>query len=137
MNTGGAPEALGPYSQAIVSGGWIFASGQIPLDPDTGRVTEGGVGRETDRVLKNLAAVLEHAGGGLDTVLKTTVYLVDMESFSDMNEVYARHFGAHRPARATVQVSALPKGVRVEIDAVARVRTRDAPEGTVPNRPPR
>ncbi len=121
VHTAHAPEALGPYSQAIVSGGWIFASGQIPIDPRTGLLVEGPVRDQTDRVMRNLAAVLAAAGGGLRTVVKTTVYLSDMAFFADMNTVYARHFGDHRPARATVAVGGLPKGVDVEIEVVARV----------------
>lgn len=121
VHTDHAPEALGPYSQAIVSGGWIFASGQIPVDPRTGLLVEGEVQDQTDRVMRNLAAVLAAAGGGLRTVVKTTVYLSDMAFFADMNTVYARHFGDHRPARATVAVGGLPKGVDVEIEVVARV----------------
>jgi len=121
VHTDDAPEALGPYSQAIVTGGWIFASGQIPIDPETDSLVQGGVQDQTDRVLSNLAAVLAAAGGSLRTVVKTTVYLSDMALFADMNAVYARHFGDHRPARATVGVVGLPKGVDVEIDVVARV----------------
>lgn len=120
-NTDQAPEALGPYSQAIVTDGWIFASGQIPIDPETGSLVEGDVGEQTHRVLRNLEAVLRAAGGSLETVVKTTVYLSDMAHFADMNGVYSRHFGDHRPARATVAVAGLPKGVDVEIEAVARV----------------
>ena len=119
VHTDAAPEAIGPYSQAVVAGGLVFASGQIPLDPDTGELIAGSVGEQTDRVLLNLAAVLEEAGASLHTVVKTTVYLADMESFTAMNEVYARHFGEHRPARATVEAGGLPKNVSVEIDAIA------------------
>ena len=122
VHTAHAPEAIGPYSQAVVTGGWIFASGQIPVDPETGSPVKGGVRRQTDRVLGNLAAVLSAAGGSLRTVVKTTVYLSDMDLFADMNSVYAEHFGDHRPARATVGVAGLPKGVDVEIEVVARVR---------------
>lgn len=121
VHTDHAPEAVGPYSQAIVTGGWIFASGQIPVDPRTGMLVEGAVRDQTDRVMRNLAAVLTAAGGGLRTVVKTTVYLSDMAFFAEMNTVYAMHFGDHRPARATVAVGGLPKGVDVEIEAVARV----------------
>ncbi len=116
-----APRAIGPYSQAVVSDGWIHASGQIALDPETGDIVAGGAAEQTDRVLRNLAAVLTAAGGGLSTVTKTTVYLVDLTNFSAMNEVYERHFGARRPARATVEVSRLPRDAIVEIDAIARV----------------
>ncbi len=121
ISTAGAPAAIGPYSQAVVADGWIFASGQIPLDPDSGAVVEGGIVPQTDRVLKSLSAVLEASGGGLESVVKTTVYLSDMASFPAMNAVYTEYFGEHRPARATVAVAALPKSVDVEIDAVARV----------------
>ena len=121
VHTDHAPGALGPYSQAIVADGWIFASGQIPIDPETGLLVKGDVQDQTDRVLRNLAAVLSAAGGGLQTVVKTTVYLSDMALFSDMNAVYARHFGDHRPARATVGVGGLPRDVDVEIEVIARV----------------
>lgn len=121
VHTDDAPGALGPYSQAIVTDGWIFASGQIPIDPGTGSLVEGDIAEQTDRVLANLAAVLAAAGGSLRTVVKTTVYLSDMVRFADMNAVYARHFGDHRPARATVAVAGLPKGVDVEIEVIARV----------------
>lgn len=121
VHTDDAPGALGPYSQAIVTDGWIFASGQIPIDPGTGSLVAGDIAEQTDRVLANLAAVLAAAGGSLRTVVKTTVYLSDMARFADMNAVYARHFGDHRPARATVAVAGLPKGVDVEIEVIARV----------------
>ena len=121
VHTDDAPGALGPYSQAIVTDGWIFASGQIPIDPGTGSLVEGDIAEQTDRVLANLAAVLAAAGGSLRTVVKTTVYLSDMARFADMNAVYAKHFGDHRPARATVAVAGLPKGVDVEIEVIARV----------------
>jgi 2-iminobutanoate/2-iminopropanoate deaminase len=123
VHTDEAPAAIGPYSQAIVTDGWVFCSGQIAIDPATGNVLEGGVARQTEQVLTNLRRVLEAAGAGLDTVVKTTVFLSDMGAFQTMNEVYARHFGEHRPARAAVQAAALPKGVDVEIEAVARVRS--------------
>ncbi len=121
IHTDDAPGALGPYSQAIVTDGWIFASGQIAIDPETGELVEGGVEVQADRVLRNLAAVLAAAGGSLQTVVKTTVFLSDMALFADMNAVYASHFGDHRPARATVAAGGLPKGVDVEIEVVARV----------------
>lgn len=121
IHTDDAPGALGPYAQAIVTDGWIFASGQIAIDPETGELVEGGVDAQADQVLKNLAAVLAAAGGSLQTVVKTTVFLSDMALFADMNAVYARHFGDHRPARATVGVGGLPNGVDVEIEVVARV----------------
>lgn len=122
ISTENAPAAIGPYSQAVVVDGWIFASGQIPLDPSTGEQETGSVAAQTELVLKNLKALLLDSGGDLDSVVKTTVFLSDMDRFSEMNEVYARHFGDHRPARAAVQAAALPKGVDVEIEAIARVK---------------
>ncbi len=122
IHTDDAPAAIGPYSQAIVTDGWVFCSGQIPLDPKSGELVGGDVARQTEQVLTNLRAVLEAAGAGMDTVVKTTVFLSDMHTFGAMNEVYARHFGDHRPARAAVQAAALPKFVDVEIECVARVR---------------
>jgi 2-iminobutanoate/2-iminopropanoate deaminase len=119
IQTDRAPRAIGPYSQAIKANGLIFASGQIPLDPATMQIVEGGVERQTERVLDNLKAVLEAAGSSLDRVVKTTVYLADMNEFAAMNEVYARFFGATKPARATVQAARLPRDVRVEIDVIA------------------
>ena len=120
VHTDDAPAAIGPYSQAVTVDGWLFASGQIPLDPATGELVTGSVADQTDQVFKNLAAVLAEGGASLSSVVKTTVYLVDMGTFTEMNEAYARHFGGHRPARATVEVAALPKGVDVEIDVIAR-----------------
>jgi 2-iminobutanoate/2-iminopropanoate deaminase len=119
IQTDRAPQAIGPYSQAIKANGFIFASGQIPLDPDTMQIVEGGVQEQTERVLDNLKAVLEAAGTSLDRVVKTTVYLADMSEFVAMNEIYARYFGATKPARATVQVARLPRDVKVEIDVIA------------------
>ncbi len=119
ISTESAPGALGPYSQAVVAGEFVFTSGQIGLDPASMEVVEGEIAAQTDRVLQNLAAVLRAATSDLNRVLKTTVYLTDMGDFGAMNEVYARHFGNHRPARATVAVRTLPKDVLVEIDAVA------------------
>jgi 2-iminobutanoate/2-iminopropanoate deaminase len=123
ISTPDSPAAIGPYSQALVCEGWIYASGQIPLDPHSGEVLQGDVAAQTDLALKNMAAVLEAAGGGLQTVIKTTVYLSDMAHFAEMNARYAVHFGDHRPARVTIQAAELPRGVDVEIDAVARVRS--------------
>jgi len=119
VHTSGAPAAIGPYSQGVVAGGLVFVSGQIALDPATGRIEAGGAGAETERVLRNIAAILEAAGSSFGRVLRTTVYLTRMEDFEEMNTVYARFLGAHRPARATVQVAGLPRGVSIEIDAIA------------------
>ena len=121
VQTDRAPAAIGPYSQAVVVDDWIYVSGQIPLDPETGEQERGAVADQTHRVFRNLEAVLEEAGGSLRTVVKTTVFLSDMGAFAEMNDVYAEYFGDHRPARSTVQAAGLPKGVDVEIDAVARV----------------
>lgn len=118
--TDDAPAAIGPYSQAVRVDGWIYVSGQIPLDPASGELVGGDIAAQTHRVFRNLEAILREAGGGLDTVVKTTVFLSDMGDFAAMNEVYAEYFGHHRPARATVEAGALPKGVDVEIEAVAR-----------------
>lgn len=121
VQSAGAPQAIGPYSQAVVQDGWIFLSGQIPLDPKTGQLVAGSIGDQTKRVLENLGAVLETVGCSYPQIVKTTVYLVDLADFSAMNEVYGKYFTNEAPARATVQVAALPKGARIEIDAVARV----------------
>lgn len=117
--TSAAPAAIGPYSQAVVAGGLVYTAGQIALDPATMRLVDGDVGVQTDRVFANLKAVLAAAGSGLDRVVKATVYLADMGDFQVMNEVYAREFGAHRPARSTVAVRTLPKDAKVEIDLIA------------------
>jgi 2-iminobutanoate/2-iminopropanoate deaminase len=120
IRSSGAPAPVGPYSQAVLHAGLVFASGQIPLDPATGRLVEGPIEAQAERVLENLRAVLEQAGSSLGRVLRTTVYLVDLSLFPRVNAVYARYFtGEPRPARATVQVSALPLGAQLEIDAVA------------------
>ena len=119
ISTDRAPKAIGPYSQGIVTGGFLFLSGQVPLDPSTGSLLKGTMQDEAGRVLDNLKAVLEAAGSGLDRVVRTTVFLTDLKDFEAMNGAYARAFGENRPARSTVQVSALPKGARVEIDAIA------------------
>jgi 2-iminobutanoate/2-iminopropanoate deaminase len=119
ISTSKAPAALGPYSQAIRWGDLIFVSGQIPIDPATSQVVGDDVAAQTERVLKNLAAILEAAGASLGQVLKTTVYLRDLNDFGKMNEVYARFFSEQPPARATVQVARLPRDVSVEIEAVA------------------
>ncbi len=122
VHTDRAPAAIGPYSQAIVVDGWIFCSGQIPLVPETGEVLTGSIEEQTDRALTNLAHVLSEAGSSLQHVVKTTVFLSDMGDFAAMNEVYAKHFGDHRPARAAVQAAALPKACDIEIECVARVK---------------
>jgi len=120
VQTSGAPAALGPYSQALrLPGGLIFCSGQVALDPASGEMVGEEVGAQTRQVLRNLATVLEAAGAGLERVVKTTVYLVDMEDFTEMNRIYAEAFGEHRPARAAIEVSRLPKDALVEIEAVA------------------
>jgi 2-iminobutanoate/2-iminopropanoate deaminase len=114
-----APKAIGPYSQAIVADDTVYTAGQVALDPQSGALVGETVGEQTEQVLKNLAAVLTASGSSLGQVVKTTVFLADMADFAAMNEVYARHFGGHRPARSTVQAAGLPKGARVEIDAIA------------------
>ena len=119
VHTDKAPQAIGPYSQAVIAGDFVFTAGQIALDPASGQVGAADVVGQTERVLRNLAAVLDAAGSGMSKVVKTTVYLADMAEFAAMNEVYAKHFGDHKPARSTVQAAGLPKNVRVEIDAIA------------------
>lgn len=119
IQTDRAPQAIGPYSQAVKAGGFVFASGQIPLDPASMQIVEGDVRLQTARVLENLRAVLEAAGSSLERVVKTTVFLADMNDFAAMSEVYAEFFGATRPARATVEVARLPRDARIEIDVVA------------------
>ena len=121
ISTPNAPAAIGPYSQAVISNGFAFLSGQIPLDPSTGQLIQGDVAAQTQRVLENLKAVLEACGSSLENVVKTTVYLKDMGEFALMNEVYARYFAANAPARATVEAARLPRDVRVEIDCIATV----------------
>lgn len=118
----GAPKAIGPYSQAIVDGDLLFASGQVPLDPATGELVPGGFEAGVERVFDNLEAVLREAGASLQDVVKSTVYLLRMSDFAAMNGIYARRFGNHRPARSTVAVAELPKGASVEIDVVARLK---------------
>ena len=119
ITTAQAPKAIGPYSQAVLSNGLAYLSGQIPLDPATNQIVEGDIAVQTQRVLENLKAVLEACGSSLAQVLKTTVYLKDMGEFPRMNEVYARYFPENPPARATVEVARLPRDVGVEIDAIA------------------
>ncbi|MBN2409554.1 MAG: RidA family protein [Candidatus Aminicenantes bacterium] len=121
VKTDRAPKAIGPYSQAVVAGGFVFCSGQIAIDPSTGELSTGGIEDQTRRVLKNLGAVLEAAGSSFDRVVKATVFLQDMNDFSRMNEVYAEFFKTPFPARAAVQVARLPRDVRIEIEAIALV----------------
>ena len=119
VQTDKAPKAIGPYSQAIVAGDLVFCAGQVALDPKSGEVVSGDIREQVRRVLDNLAAVLDAAGSGMDRVVKTTVFLTDFAEFGAMNEVYAERFGAHRPARSTVQISFLPRGARIEIECIA------------------
>ncbi len=119
VKTRKAPEAIGPYCQGVAVGGFLFVSGQIPLDPATGGMVEGGIADQVERVLENLKEILQAGGAGLERVVKTTVYLTDLAEFAEMNRVYARYFGPQPPARSTVQVSALPRNAKVEIEAVA------------------
>ena len=122
VTTSNAPAALGPYSQAIKVGEFVYTSGQVAIDPATGELIGGGIVEQTDRVLKNVAAVLEAAGSSLDQVVKTLVFLADMNDFAAMNEVYGKFFTGAPPARSTVQAARLPKDARVEIEAVALVK---------------
>ena len=117
-----APAAIGPYSQAIVSGDHVFLSGQVPIDPKTGELVTGDITVQTERVLDNLGAVLEAAGSDFSHVVKTTIFLTDLGDFQAVNATYAKRFTAAPPARATIQVSALPKGAKVEIEAIARLK---------------
>jgi 2-iminobutanoate/2-iminopropanoate deaminase len=119
ISTENAPGAIGPYSQAIKANGMLFCSGQIPIDPATSEFVEGGVAEQTEQVFKNLIAVLEAGGASLESVVKTTVFLADMNDFGAMNEVYARYFDTNKPARATVQAARLPRDARVEIECIA------------------
>jgi|SRR6266849_1873055 len=113
------PKAIGPYSQGVRANGFVFLSGQIALDPKTQQIVEGGIAAQTERVLENVKGIVEAAGSSMQRVVKTTVFLADMNDFAAMNEVYSRYFASHPPARSTVEVSRLPRDVRVEIDAVA------------------
>jgi 2-iminobutanoate/2-iminopropanoate deaminase len=121
LHTADAPEAIGPYSQAAAVGGFLFTSGQIALDAASMQVIEGDVGAQAEQVLKNLTAVLSNAGCSWAEVVKTTIFLTDMADFATVNEIYARHIGGSRPARSTVAVAGLPRGVRVEIECVAKL----------------
>jgi 2-iminobutanoate/2-iminopropanoate deaminase len=121
VHTDRAPAAIGPYSQGVVAGGFLFTAGQIALDPATGQIVQGDVVAQAERVMQNLTAVLDEAGTSWDRVVKTTIFLQDMADFAKVNEVYGRAIGSARPARSTVQVAGLPRGVLVEIDAVVAV----------------
>jgi 2-iminobutanoate/2-iminopropanoate deaminase len=121
LHTADAPEAIGPYSQATAVGGFLFTSGQIPLDPKTMQVVEGDLVAQAELVMTNLTAVLSNAGASWAEVVKTTIFLADMTDFAKVNEVYAKHIGGSRPARSTVAVAGLPRGVRVEIECIAKL----------------
>jgi 2-iminobutanoate/2-iminopropanoate deaminase len=121
VSTPQAPQAIGPYSQAIRAGDLLFVSGQIPLDPATGQLVEGGIAAQTERVFASIGAILSAAGTSFDAVVRTTVFLADLNEFAAMNEVYARYFTLPAPARATVQVARLPRDVRIEIDVIAHL----------------
>ena len=118
ISTDKAPKTIGPYSQAVRAGGFLFTAGQIALDPATGRIVEGDVARQTERVMENLKGIVEAAGSSLDRAVKATVYLKDMGDFGSMNEVYGRYFASSPPARSTVEAARLPRDVRVEIDLI-------------------
>lgn len=120
----GAPKAIGPYSQAVRSGKWLFCSGQIPLDPESGALVEGDAARQAERVLENIRAVLKGAKADFDDVVKSSLFLVDLADFAAVNEVYMRYFTAPYPVRTTLQVAALPKGARVEIEVMVRRKKR-------------
>lgn len=119
IQTSAAPAAIGPYSQAVRHNGLVFLSGQIPLDPSTGQLVDGGIRKQTERVLENMKAVLEASGASLDTVLKTTIFLKDLADFATVNEIYGKYFSRNAPARSTVQAARLPRNVEIEIEAVA------------------
>jgi len=119
INTEHAPAAIGPYSQGVVAGGFLFASGQIPLDPHTGEIVSGGIAAQTTQVLENMKAVVEAAGGQMRNVVKITIYLVDMQQFAVVNQIYGTYLSSPFPARACIEVSKLPRGVEVEMDAIA------------------
>jgi len=119
VKTDKAPKAVGPYSQAVVSGNFVFVSGQIPLDPETGKMVEGDIEEKTRRVLENVSAVLESVGLSLKNVVKVTVFITDLSNFEKVNKVYSKFFGDHKPARSFVEVSALPKGAEIEIEVIA------------------
>ncbi|MBI1269148.1 hypothetical protein GC174_01815 [bacterium] len=119
IHTDKAPQAIGPYSQAVKCNGFVFVSGQIPINPATGDLLEGSIGDKTKLVMENIGRILEEAGTSFDKVVKTTIYLTDLNEFNEVNKIYGEFFSSHKPARATVQVARLPKDVSVEIDAIA------------------
>ena len=119
--TGDAPAAIGPYAQAVKAAGLVYTSGQIPLDPKSMEVVAGGITEQTERVMTSLSAVLSAAGSSMDRVIKTTCFVTDLGDFAAFNEVYGRHFGTHRPARSTVQVADLPRGVKLEVECIASI----------------
>ncbi len=121
INTDRAPAAIGPYSQAVLAGDALYISGQIPLGPRTGEIVEGGLSAQTTQVLENMKAVVEAAGAEMESIVKVTIYLTDMKQFAVVNEIYGSYFSAPHPARACVEVSALPKGVEIEMDAIAHL----------------
>ena len=121
VSTQDAPMAIGPYSQAVKQDGFVFVSGQVPLDPSNGELVTGSIGEQTRRAMENLGAVLKAAGAGYESIVKVTAFLIDMADFAEFNEVYGEFFHSQPPARATVGVSALPKGARVEVECIARV----------------
>ncbi len=122
INTPSAPKAIGPYSQAVLADGWLYVSGQIPLDPVSNNIVSDDIKQQTRQVLDNIKAIVASAGGTLDNIVKTTVYMQDLSEFPLMNEVYQQYFTTNPPARATVEVAKLPKNVKIEIDAVARIK---------------
>ena len=124
INTSTAPRAIGPYSQAVKAGGFVFVSGQIPIDPATGKVISGTIEEETRRVMENLKAIIAVAELGMENIVKTTIFLTDLGDFAKVNDVYGSYFPSDPPARATIQVAALPKGVRVEIEAIAVINDK-------------
>jgi len=124
ISTDNAPSAIGPYSQGLIANGFLFTAGQIPLDPESGKMVEGGIVEQTDRVMQNLQEVLRAAGATWNDVVKTTVYLHDLSHFPPVNEIYGKWLGDARPARSTVQVTALPRGALVEIDAIAAIGSK-------------
>ncbi|MBI4713516.1 MAG: RidA family protein [Planctomycetes bacterium] len=124
ISTSHAPVAIGPYSQAVLTNGWLFVSGQIPIDPATDKIISDNISKQTEQVLNNLKAIVEKAGGTMQNIVKTTVYIKDINEFTAMNEVYKQYFTHDPPARATVEVARLPKDVKIEIDAIAVIPPR-------------